>query len=51
MISPDGKFFNNVDGVHKYSDPILEVSIEEALSQTSLCREIFYRRKGDYSCS
>ena len=51
MISPDGRFFNNVDGEHKYSDAILEVGIKEALSKTPLCREVFYKRKGDYSCN
>lgn len=52
MISPDGKFFNNIDGEHKYSeDYILDVGIEEALSQTPLLREVFYKREGDYSCN
>ena len=49
MISPDGKFFNNVEGKHSYSEPILEVGIDRALKQTPLRREIFYKRKGDYS--
>jgi radical S-adenosyl methionine domain-containing protein 2 len=51
MISPDGRFFNNLDGEHNYSDPILDVGILEALNQTPLLREVFYRREGDYSCS
>lgn len=50
MISPDGRFFNNIEGVHNYSDPILEVGIKKALSQTPLLREVFYKREGDYSC-
>ena len=50
MISPDGRFFNNIDGIHNYSDPILEVGIKKALCQTPLIREVFYKREGDYSC-
>jgi hypothetical protein len=49
MISPDGKFFNNVEGCLNYSEPILNVGIEEALKQTPLRREVFYKREGDYS--
>jgi len=51
MISPDGRFFNNIDGEHNYSESILEVGIENALNQTPLLREIFYKREGDYSCN
>jgi radical S-adenosyl methionine domain-containing protein 2 len=50
MISPDGRFFHNMKGCHKYSDPILKVGMEKALQQTPLRREIFYKRGGDYSC-
>jgi radical S-adenosyl methionine domain-containing protein 2 len=50
MISPDGRFFNNIEGKHNYSESILEVGIEDALNQTPLLREIFYKREGDYSC-
>jgi predicted cytidylate kinase len=50
MISPDGNFFNNVDGSLNYSDSILSVGLDEALKQTPLRREIFYKREGDYSC-
>jgi radical S-adenosyl methionine domain-containing protein 2 len=51
MISPDGKFFNNLEGKHQYSEQILQVGIEKALSQTPLLREVSYKREGDYSCS
>jgi radical S-adenosyl methionine domain-containing protein 2 len=51
MISPDGRFFNNIEGKHNYSESILEVGIENALNQTPLLREIFYKREGDYSCN
>ena len=49
MISPDGRFFNNTEGEHRYSASILDVGIKEALKQTPLFREIFYNRDGDYS--
>jgi radical S-adenosyl methionine domain-containing protein 2 len=51
MISPDGRFFNNIEGVHNYSDPILKAGIRNALAQTPLLREVFYKREGDYSCN
>jgi len=51
MISPDGKFFNNVDKKHSYSKPILSEGVESALKETPLMREIFYKREGDYSCA
>lgn len=50
MIAPDGRFFNNVEGKHNFSEPILEIGIEKALEQTPLRREVFYKREGDYSC-
>lgn len=50
MIAPDGRFFNNVEGKHNFSKPILETGIEKALEQTPLRREVFYKRDGDYSC-
>lgn len=48
MISPDGRFFNNLNGKHGYSEPILSVGIKKALSETPLMREVFYKRGGDY---
>jgi radical S-adenosyl methionine domain-containing protein 2 len=51
MISPDGRFFNNIEGIHNYSDHILDVGIEKALIQTPILREVFYKREGDYSCN
>ena len=50
MISPDGKFFNNIESEHNYSESILEVGIVKALQQTPLLREVFYKRDGNYSC-
>ena len=50
MISPDGKFFNNIEGCHKYSKAILDVGIKTALNETPLLREVFYKREGNYSC-
>ena len=51
MISPDGRFFINIEGEHNYSYPILEVGIEQALIQTPLLRDVFYKREGDYTCN
>jgi radical S-adenosyl methionine domain-containing protein 2 len=51
MISPDGRFFNNMEGKHNYSDKILKVGFINALQQTPLLREVFYKREGDYSCN
>jgi radical S-adenosyl methionine domain-containing protein 2 len=50
MIGPDGRFFNNVEGKHNLSKPILDVGIIQALSETPLSRENFFKRGGDYSC-
>ncbi len=50
MISPDGRFFNNVSSRHEYSEPILDVGVKKALNQTPLMREVFYKREGNYSC-
>jgi radical S-adenosyl methionine domain-containing protein 2 len=48
MISPDGRFFNNVEGKHNYSESILKTGIENALKQTPLRRDVFFARKGNY---
>jgi len=50
MIAPDGRFFNNVEREHNFSESILKIGINEALTQTPILREKFYKREGDYSC-
>lgn len=48
MIDPAGRFFDNADGFHTYSDPILEVGMEKALEQVSIDPERFRQRGGEY---
>jgi radical S-adenosyl methionine domain-containing protein 2 len=44
MISPDGRFFDSVKSSHTYSQPILEVGIEEAWKQVSFDPMHFNKR-------
>ena len=48
MIDPAGRFFDNVQGSHRYSEPILKVSVKEALKQVSIDPERFRQRGGEY---
>ena len=48
MIDPAGRFFDNVQGSHRYSEPILKVGVEEALKQVSIDPERFHQRGGKY---
>lgn len=48
MIDPAGRFFDNVQGTYRYSDPILKVGVEEALKQVSIDPERFRQRGGEY---
>ena len=48
MIDPAGRFFDNAQGTHNYSDPILEVGVEEALKDISIDPERFLQRGGQY---
>ena len=48
MIDPAGRFFDNVQGFYRYSEPILEVGVEEALKQVSIDPERFRQRGGEY---
>ena len=49
MISPDGKFYQNKDNKYIYSDKIVDVGIDWALSQTGFDMHKFINRKGEYS--
>ena len=49
MIAPAGRFFDNAQGFHKYSKPILKVGIKEALRQVSINSERFRQRGGEYN--
>ena len=48
MIDPAGRFFDNVQDSYRYSDPILEVGVAEALKQVSIDPERFHQRGGRY---
>lgn len=48
MIDPAGRFFDNTQGGHRYSRPILEVGIAEALQDVAVDVSRFLRRGGRY---
>jgi radical S-adenosyl methionine domain-containing protein 2 len=48
MIDPQGRFFDNVEGKHTYSEQILKVGIDVAFSQVNRSEEKYLTRKGDY---
>lgn len=48
MIDPAGRFFDNAQGAHTYSRPILEVGIGEALGDVSVNLGRFLKRGGRY---
>ena len=48
MIDPAGRFFDNTEGSYKYSKPILEVGINDALSEIKLDKSKFLQREGLY---
>ena len=49
MISPDGRFYDNADGKHTYSAPILEVGVAKALKEMRIDVERFCKRGGQYA--
>ena len=48
MIDPAGRFFDNVQGSYRYSEPILKVGVGEALKQVLIDPERFRQRGGEY---
>jgi radical S-adenosyl methionine domain-containing protein 2 len=48
MVDPAGRFYDNTEGKHTYSDPILSVGGATALGQTSTSFEKFLSRGGVY---
>ena len=48
MVDPHGRFFDNVEGHHTYSDPILDVGIVAALKDVSVDVNLFEQRGGIY---
>ena len=49
MVSPDGRFFDNTNGKHAYSTPILEVGVTRALREVRIDFERFRMRGGQYA--
>jgi len=48
MIDPVGRFFQNTTGALKFSDPILEVGVQNALNQVGFDWDRLVTRGGDY---
>jgi radical S-adenosyl methionine domain-containing protein 2 len=48
MVDPAGRFFDNSQGTHRYSEPILNVGIDHALGQVCYDNQKFIERKGEY---
>ncbi|NTX57314.1 radical SAM protein [Myxococcus sp. CA039A] len=48
MVDPAGRFFDNVDGGHRYSEPILHRGLDAAWSQVRFFPERFEGRNGSY---
>lgn len=48
MVDPAGRFFDNVNGKHRYSQPILSVGIEQAIKEIEYDIKKFDRRGGRY---
>lgn len=48
MISPDGRFFDNHSGSHRYSDPILKIGIRDAWKQIHYDDDLFAERTQNY---
>lgn len=49
MVDPAGRFFENSKGTHKYSKPILEIGVEEALKTMDYNLIKFIKRGGLYN--
>lgn len=48
MVDPAGRFYDNVDGEHKYSTSITEVGVDEALKEVRFSQDKFVERSGLY---
>lgn len=48
MIDPAGRFFDNVNGKHRYSRPILSVGMQQAIDDIELNYQKFIDRQGVY---
>jgi radical S-adenosyl methionine domain-containing protein 2 len=48
MVDPSGRFFDNVEGAHRYSRPILDAGVAAALEDVRVVVDTFERREGLY---
>ncbi len=48
MIDPAGRFFDNTEGHHTYSEPILKIGVNPALAQVNQSLPRYLERKGNY---
>lgn len=49
MIDPEGRLFDNAEGRHRYSDPVLSVGLKAALAQVGCDLGRFEARGGRYA--
>ena len=42
MVDPAGRFFDNAQGTHNYSKPILEVGVKEAIKTMEQEKKLFF---------
>ena len=48
MVDPRGRFFDNTEGHHTYSEPILSAGVDAAASQVDRSLSRYLERKGNY---
>lgn len=48
MVDPAGRFFDNINGEHRYSKPILEIGARLAIQQVEINLSRFIKREGFY---
>jgi len=48
MVDPAGRFFDNAEGTHNYSKPILDVGVQAALKTMNYDLDKFFNRGGVY---
>jgi len=49
MVSPDGRFFENIQGIYRYSSRIQDTGFIKALSEINVSADKFHNRGGLYS--
>jgi radical S-adenosyl methionine domain-containing protein 2 len=48
MVDPQGRFFDDIDGTHRYGRPILEVGLQQAWEDIRFNLDRFVERGGQY---